>query len=105
MKMKGDVIQMYIAVNQIAVPEGQTQAMIEGFKHAAPGMKRFSGFLGLELWTAEDGTISAVSRWASKEALDEYLRNDLFRQHHGGAPSEQMHTANQVSYYSAEVLG
>jgi heme-degrading monooxygenase HmoA len=96
---------MYIAVNRIAAPEGQAQAMIEGFKHAAPGMKRFSGFLGLELWTAEDGSIDAVSRWSSKEALDEYLKNDLFRQHHSGASSEQMNVPNQVSYYSAEVLG
>jgi len=95
---------MYIAVNRIAAPEGHAQAMIEGFKHAAPGMKRFSGFLGLELWTAEDGSIHAVSRWASKEALDEYLKNDLFRQHHSGASSEQMNIPNQVSYYSAEVL-
>ena len=95
---------MYIAVNRIAAPEGQTQAMIEGFKHALPGMKRFSGFLGLELWTAEDGSIHAVSRWASKEALNEYLKNDLFRQHHSGANSEQMNVSNQVSYYSAEVL-
>jgi heme-degrading monooxygenase HmoA len=95
---------MYIAVNRIAAPEGQAQAMIEGFKHAAPGMKRFSGFLGLELWTAEDGSIHAVSRWASKEALDEYLKNDLFRQHHSGASIQQMNVPNQVSYYSAEVL-
>ena len=95
---------MFIAVNRIAAPEGQSQAMIEGFKHALPGMKRFSGFLGLELWTAEDGSILAVSRWASKEALYEYLKNDLFRQHHSGASSEQMNVPNQVSYYSAEVL-
>jgi heme-degrading monooxygenase HmoA len=95
---------MYIAVNRIAAPEGQAQAMIEGFKHAAPGMKRFSGFLGLELWTAEDGSIHAVSRWSSKEALDEYLKNDLFRQHHSGASTEQVNDPNQVSYYSAEVL-
>jgi len=95
---------MYIAVNRIAAPEGQAQAMIEGFKHAAPGMKRFSGFLGLELWTAEDGSTHAVSRWSSKEALDEYLKNDLFRQHHSGASTDQVNVPNQVSYYSAEVL-
>jgi len=95
---------MYIAVSRIAVPEGQAQATIEGFKHAIPAMKRFRGFLGLELWTAEDGSVHAVSRWASKEALDEYLKNDLFRQHHKGASSEQMNIPNQVSYYSAEVL-
>jgi heme-degrading monooxygenase HmoA len=95
---------MYIAVNRIAAPDEQSQAMIEGFKHAAPGMKRFSGFLGLELWTAEDGSIHAVSRWDSKEALDEYLQNDLFRQHHSSASKEQMNIPNQVSYYSAEAL-
>jgi heme-degrading monooxygenase HmoA len=95
---------MYIAVNRIVAPAGQVQATIEGFKHAAPAMKRFSGFLGLELWTAEDGAIQAVSRWASKEALDEYLKDDLFRRHHGGAGREQMDVPNQVSYYSAEVI-
>ena len=95
---------MFIAVNRIVAPQGHTQAMIEGFKHAAPQMKRFSGFLGLELWTAEDGSINAVSRWDSKEALDEYLKHDLFSQHHSGAASEQMNIANQVSYYSVEVL-
>ena len=95
---------MYIAVNRIAAPEGQAQTIIEGFKHAAHGMKSFNGFLGLELWTAVDGSIDAVSRWSSKEALDEYLNNDLFRQHHSGSSSEQMTVPNQVSYYSAEVL-
>jgi heme-degrading monooxygenase HmoA len=95
---------MHIAVNQITAPAGQAQAMIEGFKHAAPGMKRFNGFLGLELWTAEDGTIHAVSRWDSKEALDEYLKDDLFQHHHSGTTSEQRNIANQVTYYAAEVL-
>ena len=95
---------MYMAVNRIVAPGGQSQAMIEGFKHAAPGMKRFSRFLGLELWTAKDGSINAVSRWDSKEALDEYLQNDLFRQHHSGSSSEKLDVPNQVSYYSAEVL-
>ena len=95
---------MFIAVNKIAAPAGQAQTMIEGFKHALPAMKRFSGFLGLELWTAEDGTIHAVSRWASREALDEYLKNDLFQQHHGHASSEQTSASNQVSYYTADVL-
>ena len=96
---------MYIAVNKIAVPEDRRQAVVEGFKHAAPGMKRFSGFRGLELWTAEDGSILAVSRWDSKEALDEYLQNDLFRQHHGGPPSQQANVPNQVTtHYTAEVI-
>jgi heme oxygenase (staphylobilin-producing) len=96
---------MYIVVNKISVPADQRQTLVEGFKHALPGMKRFSGFLGFELWTAEDGTVQAVSRWESKEAVDEYLQNDLFRQHHGGPARQQENLANQVTTrYTAEVL-
>ncbi len=96
---------MYIVVNKIAVPVEHRQQMVEGFKHALPSMKRFSGFLGFELWTAEDGTVQAVSRWESKEAVDEYLQNDLFRQHHGGSASQQEDVSNQVTTrYTAEVL-
>lgn len=95
---------MFIAVNRISAPAGMVQKMIEGFRHAAPEMKRFGGFLGLELWTSPEGVIEAVSRWETREALDEYLKHDIFAAHHGGASSEQMNVSNQVSYYSAEVL-
>jgi len=96
---------MYIVVNKISVPAEQRQVMVEGFKHALPSMKRFSGFLGFELWSAEDGTVQAVSRWASKEAVDEYLQNDLFRQHHGGPASQHENASNQVTTrYTAEIL-
>lgn len=97
---------MYVVVNKLSVPADQRQALVEGFKHALPSMKRFSGFLGFELWTAEDGTVQAVSRWESKEAVDEYLQNDLFRQHHGGSASSQESASNQVTTrYTVEVLG
>jgi heme-degrading monooxygenase HmoA len=95
---------MYIVVNKIAVPEGHRQEVVEGFKRAMPGMKRFSGFRGLELWTAEDGSMLGVSRWDSKEAMDEYLQNDLFRQHHGGAASQQANVPGQTTHYTAEVI-
>ena len=97
---------MYVVVNKLSVPADQRQAVIQGFKHALPSMKRFSGFLGFELWTAEDGSVQAVSRWESKEAVDEYLQNDLFRQHHGGSASSQENVSNQVTTrYTVEVLG
>ena len=96
---------MYVVVNKLSVPADQRQALVEGFKHALPSMKRFSGFLGFELWTAEDGRVQAVSRWESKEAVDEYLQNDLFRQHHGGSASPQENVSNQVTTrYTVEVL-
>ncbi len=94
---------MYIVVNTISVPEEQRQAVIEGFKHALPGMKRFSGFLGFELWTAEDGSMQAVSRWESKEAVEEYLQNDLFQRHHSGVSSERMSIA-RPAHFTAEIL-
>jgi heme-degrading monooxygenase HmoA len=94
---------MFIAVNNIAGPGGN-EKMLEGFKRAAPSMKQFKGFLGLEIWTAPDGSMQAISRWTSKEALDEYLNHTLFRSHHGSASSEPQNTHAQISYYNAEVL-
>ena len=94
---------MYIVVNTISVPEAQRQAVVEGFKHALPGMKRFKGFLGLELWTAEDGSMQAVSRWDSREAMEEYLQNDLFQQHHSGISSQRMNVA-RPAHFSTEIL-
>ncbi len=94
---------MYIVVNTISVPEAQRQAVIEGFKHALPGMKRFNGFLGMEIWTGEDGSMQAISRWNSREAMEEYLQNDLFKQHHGGVESQRMSIA-RPTHYTAEIL-
>jgi len=96
---------MNIVLTKIYFLADQRQAIVYDFKHALPSMKRFSGFLGFELWTAEDGTVQAVSRWESKEAVDEYLQNDLFRQHHGGSAGPQENASNQVTTrYTAEVL-
>ena len=94
---------MHIVVNTITVPEEQRQAVVDGFKHALPGMKRFSGFLSFELWTAEDGSMQAVSRWDSKESMEEYLRNDLFQRHHSGVGSKRMSIA-RPAHYTAEIL-
>jgi heme-degrading monooxygenase HmoA len=94
---------MFIAVNTIAGPGGN-ERVLQGFRHAAPAMKQFKGFLGLEIWTAPDGSLQAISRWTSKEALDEYLTNPLFGSHHGGASREQTNAPAQVIYYNAEVI-
>lgn len=93
---------MFIAVNRIQVPVEHQERLIGNFEKAMPGMKRFKGFLGLELWTAEDNTILGVSRWESKEAMEEYLNNSLFQQHHGSASSNEAHP---TEYYTAKILG
>ncbi len=90
---------MYVAVNKITAPVEHRQAVIEAFKKAAPEMKQFKGFLGLEMWTAEDNTLQAVSRWESKEAMEEYTNNSLFARHHGGtggSPTTIFYTAVTV---------
>lgn len=98
---------MFIAVNKIQAPAPAQQAMKEGFRKAAPSMKQFKGFLGMELWTADDNTLMAVSRWESKEDMEEYLKNDLFQRHHAGtstgSASEQAHGG--PTYYNAEIIG
>src|SRR5258706_15136505 len=94
---------MFIAVNRIAAPAAQQQAMFEAFEKSAPAMKQFKGFLGLELWTAEENTMLVVSRWESKAPLEEYTNSALFQQHHGGASSKPMHRPDQVTYYTVKV--
>lgn len=96
---------MIIAVNKIAVPAAHREHMVSAFEKEAPNMKQFKGFLGLELWNAEDGTLLAVSRWESKEALAEYTNNPLFKAHHPGMGGEQAHQpGGSVEYYEAKVL-
>lgn len=89
---------MYIAVNSVpAHPHVR-----EAFKRAAPDMKQLAGFLGLEIWEAADGSLQAVSRWESKEAMDVYLNHQAFKQHHGGASSAGL--AAEITYYNSEVI-
>lgn len=100
---------MLIAVNKVAGPDSSEevrQRTIQGFSHAAPVMKQFKGYLGMELWTQEDGAVLAVSRWESKEALKEYTESPLFRSHHGSTAtnSDAEKQGSSVTYYEANVL-
>ena len=90
---------MFIAVTKVKAPQEAIDRMMMGFKHAAPAMKQFSGFHGLELWRGED-TLHAVSRWESREAMEVYSNSDLFRAHHGGGQGP----GGQVEYFDAEVV-
>lgn len=95
---------MFVVVNRFVAPAGQAQAVVEGFRQAAPAMRQFAGFRGIEIWTADDDTVQVISRWDSREALDDYRQHDLFRQHHGRGPQPQRAASPQVSYYSGELL-
>ncbi|HTI14177.1 MAG TPA: antibiotic biosynthesis monooxygenase [Dictyobacter sp.] len=94
---------MFVSANKIRVPEEHRAHVFEGFRRALPAMKQYSGFLGLELWTAEDGSVLAISRWTSKEAMGEYTNSDMFKAHHPGASGEP--DPDLVTHYNVEVLG
>ena len=73
---------MFIAVTRIQAPAEAQQRMLEGFRRGGPELKRFPGFLGLELWH-NDSTLEAVSRWESREAMEAYRASPMFGAHHG----------------------
>lgn len=97
---------MFVAVNKIAAPAERMQAMMEAFEREAPRMKHFKGYLGMELWKGENNTVLAVSRWESKEAMEEYTNHPMFKEHHGGGStsSGQGDRSSLVSHYEAKVL-
>ena len=92
---------MYIAVTTISAPKQVLEHIAEGFRKAAPGMQQFPGCKGFELWLSDD-TLQAISRWESKEAVDNYARSPLFKSHHPGAGSGA--GGGAVKYYDGEVL-
>ncbi|WP_438020794.1 antibiotic biosynthesis monooxygenase family protein [Sorangium sp. So ce315] len=94
---------MFIVVNTITASAPALQAMVESFRRAAPEMRQFSGFLGLEIWL-DDGSLKAVSRWESREAFQEYPRSEVFRRHHRGMAGEQALRAAHITFYEGEIM-
>ncbi|WP_438001968.1 antibiotic biosynthesis monooxygenase [Sorangium sp. So ce185] len=94
---------MFIVVNTITASGPALQAMVESFRRAAPEMRQFSGFLGLEIWLG-DGGLRAISRWESREAFQQYPRSDVFRRHHRGMDGEQALRAAHITFYEGEIM-
>lgn len=101
---------MFIAVTRVAAPTAQLDQMAEAFRRAAPDLKQFEGFLGLELW--RDGeSLQAVSRWESRAAMEAYQRSAVFGAHHGtggqpGGPPQGLAGAHgQQGHGAASVAG
>ncbi|HLI88261.1 MAG TPA: antibiotic biosynthesis monooxygenase family protein [Ktedonobacteraceae bacterium] len=94
---------MIVAVNKIMAPEAHRQHIIEHFEREAPRMKQFKGFLGMEIWAGEDNTLQVISRWESKEAIEEYTRNPIFQEQHSNVSRERMNRP-ETAYYTVKVL-
>ena len=91
---------MFVAVTRISAPRAAQERMVEGFRRGGPELKHFPGFLGFELWRNED-TLEAISRWESREAMEEYRNSAMFGSHHGAPGAGQAGTA--VSF-DAEIV-
>lgn len=94
---------MIVAVTRITAPKEALTHMAEAFRRAVPELKQFPGFQGFELWLS-DGTLQAVSRWETREALAAYTQSGLFTEHHPGGAQAQRPAGGQVEHYEAEVL-
>jgi heme-degrading monooxygenase HmoA len=92
---------MFIAVTRIKAPSAAQERMIEGFRRGGPELRRFPGFLGLELWRNEE-TLEAVSRWESREAMDAYRDSPIFGAHHG--PGTGTGGSAETVNFDAEVV-
>ncbi len=93
---------MFITVTTIKAPSEALDRMAQAFRHGAPQLKQFPGFLGFELWRSAE-TLEAVARWESRQAMEAYAKSDLFHAHHGG-PGAQGTGAGQIEYYEGEVI-
>jgi heme-degrading monooxygenase HmoA len=90
---------MFIAVTRIKdVPPDVIDRMVAGFRHGAPDLRQFAGFLGFELWRTEN-SLEAVSRWESRAAMEAYRNSPAFAAHHHG--NQQ---AGEVAWYDAEIV-
>ena len=93
---------MFIAVNKIVVPAPQQERIMQEFARRADDLKQLKGSLGLELWSSDDALL-VVSRWESKEAMEDYVNHPMFKRHHPTTSDEEMKQAD-FSFYSAKVV-
>jgi heme-degrading monooxygenase HmoA len=90
---------MFISVNTIETKEKERTK--EMFRHAAPHLKHFKGFMGFEMWETEESLL-AVAKWDSRESFDEYTNSEMFKRHH---PNGEKASANsEVLLYTGEVM-
>jgi heme-degrading monooxygenase HmoA len=93
---------VYIAVNKVVVPASQQERIVQEFERRAGDLKQLKGALGLELWTSDEALL-VVSRWESKEAMEEYINHPMFRRHHPGISDNEAKQAD-FSFYNAKVV-
>lgn len=94
---------MFVAVTRISAPPQAQERIVEGFRRGGPELKRFPGFLGLELWR-NDTTLEAVSRWESRAAMEAYRNSPMFGGHHSGTGAGQPGQGGETVSFDAETV-
>ena len=90
-------------VNRIKAPDRETfNHIIERFKNRAGLVDRMPGFQGFELWANEEKLeILVITRWRSKEDMENWVNSQEFRKAHerastGGRSSESEGTVYDI---------
>lgn len=86
------VVGTYVAISEIAVPEQGARALEDAFRRRLGEVDTWPGFLGLEVLRhrRRTGKYLMVSRWASKETFQEYMRSDVHRASHDRIPGGEL---------------
>jgi len=80
--------QPYVAISEITVDVEGAPSLEQAFRNRIGLVDDWPGFLGLEVLRhrRRPGTYLMVSRWASKEAFQSYMRSDEHDRSHARIP-------------------
>jgi heme-degrading monooxygenase HmoA len=99
----------FVAVNVLSVPEGAGSTLEQRFARRAGSVERAAGFEHFELLRPLEGTESYLvyTRWASREAFEEWTRSQSFAAGHGqasGRGESERPAATGSTIWSFEVV-
>jgi len=80
-----ELTAMFISQSEIAVAEGESDALERAFRERARRVDHHDGFLGLELLreVGNSGRYVLLTRWRTKAHFRAYLKSADFRFAHG----------------------
>jgi heme-degrading monooxygenase HmoA len=99
----------FVAVNVLTVPEGAGSTLEQRFARRAGSVERAAGFEHFELLRPLQGTDSYLvyTRWATREAFEEWTRSQSFAAGHGqasGRGESERPAATGSTIWSFEVV-
>lgn len=75
---------MIAIFNHLPVKEGAADQIVERFARSRGNVQDFSGFVSMEVLRSEaEDEVLVITRWESREAFDEWVASDAFKEAHG----------------------